>query len=75
MKNTNDPNFPGEKEVHTSDVLLIVACVNAIVPTIVGIYSLIWSDWETLRTCATLAFTALLFIIGIVVIEPMFKNS
>ena len=75
MKTSNDPNFPGEKEVHTSDVLLIVASVMAIVPTIVGIYALIWSNWETLRTCATLAFTALLFIIGIVVIEPMFKNS
>ena len=75
MRTSNDPNFPGEKEVHTSDVLLIVACVFAIVPTIVGIYALIWSNWETLRTCATLAFTSLLFIIGIVVIEPMFKNS
>ena len=75
MRTSNDPNFPGEKEVHTSDVLLIVASVMAIVPTIVGIYALIWSNWETLRTCATLAFTALLFIIGIVVIEPMFKNS
>ena len=75
MRTSNDPNFPGEKEVHTSDVLLIVACVMAIVPTIVGIYALIWSNWETLRTCATLAFTSLLIIIGIVVIEPMFKNS
>ena len=51
-----------------------VACVFAIVPTIVGIYALIWSNWETLRNCATLAFTALLIIIGIVVIEPMFKK-
>ena len=74
MKNTNDPNFPGEKEVNTSDVLLIVACVFAIVPTIVGIYALIWSNWETLRNCATLAFTALLIIIGIVVVEPMLKK-
>ena len=74
MKTSNDPRFPGEKEVHTSDVLLIVACVFAIVPTIVGIYSLIWTNWETLRNCATLAFTALLIIIGIVVIEPMFKK-
>jgi uncharacterized membrane protein YqjE len=75
MKNTNDPNFPGEKEVNTSDVLLIVAGIFAIVPTIVGIYSLIWSDWDTLRVCATTAFTALLFIIGIVLVEPMFKKG
>ena len=74
MKTSNDPNFPGEKEVHTTDVLLIVACVFAIVPTIVGIYALIWSNWETLRNCATLAFTALLIIIGIVVVEPMLKK-
>ena len=75
MKKTNDPNFPGENEVNTSDVLLITACVFAIVPTIVGIYALIWSNWATLRTCATLAFTALLFIIGIVLVEPMFKKK
>ena len=74
MKTSNDPNFPGEKEVHTTDVVLIVACVFAIVPTIVGIYALIWSNWETLRTCATLAFTSLLIIICIVVIEPKFKK-
>ena len=75
MKTSNDPNFPGEKEVHTTDVVLIVACVFAIVPTIVGIYALIWSNWETLRNCATLAFTALLIIIGIVVVEPMLKRK
>ena len=75
MKTTHDPNFPGEKEVNTSDVLLIVACIFAIVPTIVGIYALIWTNWETLQTCATTAFTALLFIIGIVLVEPMFKKK
>lgn len=75
MKTSNDPDFPGEKEVHTTDVVLIVACVFAIVPTIVGIYALIWSNWETLRNCATLAFTALLIIIGIVVVEPMLKKK
>ena len=56
-------------------MLLIVACIFAIVPTIVGIYALIWTNWETLQTCATLAFTALLFIIGIVLVEPMFKKK
>ncbi len=75
LNSLNDPNFPGEKEVHTSDVLLIVACIFAIVPTIVGIYALIWTNWETLQTCARLAFTALLFIIGIVLVEPMFKKK
>ena len=75
LNSSNDPNFPGEKEVHTTDVVLIVACVFAIVPTIVGIYALIWSDWDTLRVCATTAFTALLFIIGIVLVEPMFKKK
>ena len=74
LNSSNDPNFPGETEVHTTDVVLIVACVFAIVPTIVGIYALIWSDWDTLRVCATTAFTALLFIIGIVLVEPMFKK-
>ena len=74
LNSSHAPRFPGEKEAHTSDVLLIVACIFAIVPTIVGIYALIWSNWETLRNCATLAFTALLIIIGIVVIEPMFKK-
>jgi hypothetical protein len=41
----------------------------------VGIYALIWTNWETLQTCARLAFTALLFIIGIVLVEPMFKKK
>ena len=74
MRTSNDPNFPGEKEVSAAKVLLIVAIALAIVPTIVWIYALIWSDMETLRLCATTAFTALLFIIGIAIVEPMLKK-
>jgi len=61
FRNSNDPDYPGEKQVNLKDVLLAVWLFFFIVSALVAVYSLIWSAWPLFRVACTSLVTTILF--------------
>ena len=62
FKNSNDPDYPGEKQVNLKDVMLAVWLFFIIVSGIVAVYTLIWAAWPAFRTAMTVLVTACIFL-------------
>ena len=62
FKNSNDPDYPGEKQVNLKDVMLAVWLFFIIVSGLVAVYTLIWAAWPAFRTAMTVLVTACIFL-------------
>ena len=70
FKNSNDPDYPGEKQVNLKDVMLAVWLFFIIVSGLVAVYTLIWAAWPAFRTAMTVLVTACIFIAMTVAFFP-----
>ena len=70
FKNSNDPDYPGEKQVNLKDVMLAVWLFFIIVSGLVAVYTLIWAAWPAFRTAMTVLVTACIFIAMAVAFFP-----
>ena len=70
FKNSNDPDYPGEKQVNLKDVMLAVWLFFIIVSGLVAVYTLIWAAWPAFRTAMTVLVTACIFLILTVAFFP-----
>ena len=62
MKNSNDPRFPGEKEVNTKDIFVWLWIGFVIVSGLIAMYALIWAAWPVFRSAMTVLVTSGLFL-------------
>ena len=70
FKNSNDPDYPGEKQVNLKDVMLAVWLFFIIVSGLVAVYTLIWAAWPAFRTAMTVLVTACIFLAMTVAFFP-----
>ena len=70
MNNSNDPDYPGEKQVNLKDVMLAVWLFFIIVSGLVAVYTLIWAAWPAFRTAMTVLVTACIFLAMTVAFFP-----
>lgn len=75
FKKTNDPDYPGERELDVEDVLLIVETLALAVSAIVWIYAFIWDGYNTRQVSATVFVTALLAILATLFAASMKKKE
>ena len=62
FKNSNDPDYPGEKTVTTKDLMVCIWVCLLIGSGITSVYSLIWTAWHTFQNAMTLLVTSCIFL-------------
>ena len=62
FKNSNDPNYPGEKIVNIKDTLIAAWLVFVIISGLIAMYALIWAAWPVFRSAMTVLVTSGLFL-------------
>ena len=70
FKNSNDPNYPGEKIVNIKDTLIAAWLVFVIISGLVAVYTLIWAVWPVFRTACTVLVTACIFLVLTIAFIP-----
>ena len=70
FKNSNDPDYPGEKQATTKDIFVCLWIFFITVSGLAAVYSLIWAAWHTFQLSMTLLVTAGIFLVLTIAFYP-----
>ena len=75
LKNSNDPDFPGEKIIGLKDALVFAGLVILTLSGVVAVYTLIWAQWLVFRISVTVLVTAAMFVVVTLAYFPEDKGE
>ena len=75
FRKSNDPDYPGERELDVEDVLLIIELAALAVSAVVWIYAAIWHGYHTRQVSATVFVSALLALAATLGVASLFKKE